>query len=82
MSKRQGPGTETIRAPVEFGDQVTGDQFIKNDLGQNGEEEDATVPPPRTLAVALLDRATQWIAVYPKATKSAEHTIEAKQHCA
>ena len=28
------------------------------------------------------DRATQWIAVYPKATKTAEHTIEAYQHFA
>ncbi len=38
--------------------------------------------PVDTAALVMLDRATQWIAVYPQATKTAEHTIEAYQHFA
>ena len=46
--------------------------MIKND----GEGEESDIPVD-TVALVMLDRATQWIAVYPKATKSADHTIRA-----
>ena len=52
--------------------------MIKND---DGEEDDDTVPHD-TVAVVLLDRGTGWLDVYPKASKSTEHTIEAFQHFA
>ncbi len=38
--------------------------------------------PYDTVAVALCDRATRWLAVYAKATNTAYHTIEAMQHFA
>ncbi len=42
-------------------------------------EEDANFPF-NTVAVVLYDRGTKWLAVYPKTTKTTEHTIEAMQH--
>ena len=71
------PDTATGKAPTRFGDQVAADQLIKND----GEKEEAGIPDD-TVALVMLDRSTQWIAVYPKATKTAEHTMEAFQHIA
>ncbi len=66
--------TDTIprKTPVKFGGQVTADHLIKND----DEEEDSDIPI-NTVAEVMLDRATQWIAACPKASKTAEHTIEA-----
>ncbi len=51
--------------------------MIKND---DGEEDDGI--PIDTVAVVLLDRGTRWIDVYPKGSKSTEHTVEAFQHFA
>ena len=62
-------------APVKRGDQVKAYQFIRNADGG----EDAGLPL-NAVAVFLLDRATAWIAVYPKASITAEHTIEALKH--
>ena len=36
--------------------------------------------PINTVAVVLYDRGTKRLAVYPKATKTAYHTVEAMQH--
>jgi hypothetical protein len=36
--------------------------------------------PIDTVAVALYDRGARWLAVYPEATKTAYHTVEAMQH--
>ena len=63
--------------PVRFGAQVTADHLIKND---DGEEDDGI--PIDTVAVVLLDRGTGWIDVYPKGSKSTEHTVEVFQHFA
>ena len=60
---------------------MTGDHFIKHSLSKEGEIEDPNFPV-NTVAVVLLDRGTKWLSVYPKATKSAFHTIEAMQHFA
>ncbi len=60
-----------------YGGQATADHLIKND----GEKEDSDIPVD-TVALAMLDRATHGIAVYSKATKAADHTIEAYQHFA
>ena len=43
--------------PKKFGDQVTGDHFIKN-VGQSDAEEDPNFPTDK-VAVVLFDRATQ-----------------------
>ena len=48
--------------------------LINND---DGEEDDGI--PTDTNAVVLLDRGTGWIDVYPKGSKSTEHTVEAFQ---
>ena len=53
-------------APVEFGDQVAADHLTKN----ADEGVDAEIPI-NTVAVVMLDRATQWIAACPKASKTA-----------
>ena len=66
--------------PRKFGDQVTGDHFIKNGSG-SVEEEDPNFPSD-TVAVVLFDRATRWLAVYPKSTKTTYHAIQALQHFA
>ena len=34
------------------------------------------------MAVVIYDRATKWLAAYPKATKTTYHTIEAFHHFA
>jgi hypothetical protein len=57
---------------------VTGDHFIKNSSPSGG-QEDANFPID-TVAVVLYDRGTKWLAVYPNATKTAYHTVEAMQH--
>ena len=65
--------------PTKFGDQDTGDHFIKG--GVVVDDEDPFFPTD-TVAVVLYDRATRWLAVYPKATKTTYHTMEAFQHFA
>ncbi len=50
--------------PVKFGDQVTADHLIEN----ADEGEDAELPI-NTVAVVILDRATQWVAAYPQGDK-------------
>ena len=62
--------------PTKFGDQVTGDHFIKG--GVVVDDEDPFFPTD-TVAVVLYDRATKWLAVYPKTTKTTYHTMEAFQ---
>ena len=52
---------------------MTGDRFIKN-VGDFVEEEDPNFPVD-TVAVVLYDRATKWLAVYPKLTKTTVDTI-------
>ena len=50
-------------------------------MSQDGGGDDSNFPTD-TVAVVLFDRATRWLAVYPKAIKTAYHTIEAMQHFA
>ena len=57
---------------MKLGEQVTGSHFIKSSAGQSGGEEDPNLPTD-TVAVVLYDRGTKWLAVYPKATKTAYH---------
>jgi hypothetical protein len=71
------PDGPARKPPVKFGEQVTGDHFIKN--ASSAIEEDANFPTD-TVAVVLYDRGTKWLAVYPKTTKTTEHTVEAMQH--
>ena len=52
--------------PTKFGDQVTGYHFIKNGGVYDGVED--SYFPTDTVAVVLYDRATRWLAVYPKST--------------
>ena len=66
------------KAPGKFGEQVTGDHLIRNGRGEVGEEDPNF--PNGTVEVVLYDRGTQWLAVYPKTTKTTYHTIEAMQH--
>ena len=68
------PDDDARSPPTSFGEQVTGDHFIKNSLGD--EDEDPNFPIS-TVAVVLFDRATKWLAAYPKATKTTYHIIEA-----
>ena len=63
---------------MKFGEQVTGYHFIKN-ASQSDDEEDPPFPID-TVEVALYDRGTKWLAVYPKATQTAYHTVETMQH--
>ncbi len=67
--------------PTKFGEQVTGDHFIKERQGPDDDEGDPDFPC-NTVAVVLYDRGTKWLAVYPKSTKTTYHTIEAMQHFA
>ena len=55
--------------PANFGDEVTADHIISwgDSIGIDGEE----------YAVAILDRATNWIYAYPTATKTSEETVAA-----
>ncbi len=66
--------------PTKFGEKVTGDHFIKNGH-ESAEEEDPNFPSD-TVAVALYDRATRWLAVYLKSAKTTYHTIAAMQRFA
>ncbi len=59
-------GTRAKKHPVKFGDQVTGDHMRRSE----DDTEDTDVPVD-TVAAVFLDRATKWIAVYPKSSKSA-----------
>ena len=70
-------GAEAKPPPAKFGEQVTRDHFIKNGR-ESAEEEDPNFPSD-TVAVVLYDRATQWLAVYPKSAKTTDHTIAAMQ---
>ena len=65
------------KQPVKFGDHVTVYQLLRSE----DDAEDTDVPVD-TVAAVFLDRATKWIAVYPKSSKSAKHTIEAMKHFA
>ena len=60
---------------------MTGDHFIRYSLSNDSELEVLNFLVD-TVAVVLFDRGTKWLSVYPKATKSAFHTIEAMQHFA
>ena len=64
------------KAPVKFGEQATGNHFIKSGRGDVAEKEDPHFPTD-TVAVVLYDRGTTWLAVYPKTTKTLYHTLEA-----
>ena len=70
---------ECRKVPSAFGEQVTGDHFIKNTPDDDDEDPDH---PKDTVGVVLYDRGTKWLAVYPKGTKTAWHTWEAMQHFA
>ncbi len=59
-----------------FGDHCTGDRLIKRDTT----DDDGL--PVDTSALVLLDKATGWVAVYPKASKPTLHTMEAMEHFA
>ena len=67
-SSKPIPGAEAKPPPTKFGEQVTGDHFIKSGTGTPDEEDPYF--PVNTVAVALYDRATKWIAVYPKSAKT------------
>ena len=71
------PNAIEPKFPVKFGAPATADHPIKND---DGEEDDGVSTD--TAAVVLLDRGTGWIDVYPKGSKTTEHTVEAFQHFA
>ena len=60
---------------------MTGDHFIKKGGGDFDEADDPNFLAD-SVAVVLFDRATRWLAVYPKSTKTTYHTIEAFQHFA
>ena len=49
---------------------------------KRGTADDDDGLPVDTTALVLIDVATGWIAVYPKAARSKEYTIEAMQHFA
>ena len=68
---------EVPKMPTTFGAYVTADHLIKNNNGEGGDEI-----PHDTVAAVLLDRGTGRLDVYPKASKSTEHTVEAFQHFA
>ena len=70
-------GSRAKTQPVEFGDQVTGYHMKRSE----DDAEDTDVPVD-TVAAVFLDRATKWIVVYPKSSKSAKHFIEAMNHFA
>ena len=65
-ANKAAPDGPPKKPPVKFGEQVTGDHFIKN--ASSVIEEDASFPID-TVAVVLCDRGTKWVAVYPKTTK-------------
>ena len=75
------PLVDALPPPKNFGDQVTGDHFIKKGGGDFDEADDPNFLAD-SVAVVLFDRATRWLAVYPKSTKTTYHTIEAFQHFA
>ncbi len=64
-SSKSPLGTEAKKPPTKFGEQVTGDHFIKNGTDDADEVEDPFFPVD-TVAVVLYDRATRWLAVYPQ----------------
>ncbi len=48
-------------------------------MSLSDKEEDPSFPID-TVAVILYDRGTKWLAVYPKATNTAYHTVDAMRH--
>ena len=80
-AKRKGGLNDQDTIPAEWGLAVTGDHFIQTrehcDEGTYyiGDEEIRC----STTAVVLYDRGTKDLGCFPKATKSAAHTIEALQ---
>ena len=71
------PDTEEPTIPMKLGAHFAADRLIKNDDGEGDDDI-----PADTVAVVLLDRGTGWLDVYPRASKSTEHTVEAFQHLA
>ena len=57
--------------PKKFWDQVTADHLICKDGSGEGDE----YFDKATCAVVVYDRAVDWTACYPKATKSAADTV-------
>ena len=66
--------------PTKFGEQVTGEHFIKGCSGR--EDEGDPNFPCDTVAVVLYDRGTRFLAVYPKSAKDTANTVAAMQHFA
>ena len=64
-------GGEDVKA-VNFGDCVTADHII---IGEKQESQHHD-----TVAVIVQDKATYWLAGYPKASKTTEDTVAALQH--
>ena len=65
--------------PSKFGDSVTGDHFLnrrKDNLEGFGEDFGQWGDLAKT-AVVLYDRGTQWVEMFPKATRGADDTIKA-----
>ena len=62
--------------PVKLGDHCTGDHLIRRDTA---DEDDGT--PVDTSALVMLDKATGWIAVYPKASVHAPHDRSSAAFC-
>ena len=60
--------------PVTFEDHCTGDHLIKRDTA---DDDDGL--PVDTSALVMLDKATGWIVVYPKALKPTLPITEAMQ---
>ena len=60
---------------VMLGDHCAGDSLIKRDTA---DDDDGF--PVDTSALVMLDKATGWVAVYPKASTSTPHTSEAMRH--
>ncbi len=61
---------EGRKVPTKFGEQVTGDHFIKNTPDDVDEDPGQ---PKDTVGIVIFDRGTKWLAVYPKASKTTTH---------
>jgi hypothetical protein len=57
---------------IHFGDCVTADHIIVGEKQESKRHD--------TVAVIVQDRATYWLAGYPKASKTTEDTVAALQH--
>ncbi len=77
-SSKPSAAEEAKPQPTRFGEQVTGDHFIKG----GRDEEEGPFFPCDTVAVVLYDRGTRYLAVYPKSAKNTADTIAAMQRFA